>query len=85
MEFNFFFQNARNLIYISKMQQKNNLVVEIFSVVVTAVINLYLGKNIRPSQSTCQVKSLEFHFSLLHSRFSVLLHQVGQKPYQKGK
>ena len=42
-----------------KNEIKNNLVVEILPVVVVAVINVYLGDNICPSQSTCQVKFLE--------------------------
>ena len=44
-----------------KNEIKNNLVVETLPVAVAAVINLYLGENICPSQSTCQVKFLEPH------------------------
>ena len=49
---------------LSRFQKynKKKIVVEIFPVVVAAVINLYLGENIRPSQSTCQKKFLELHF-----------------------
>ena len=58
----FFFSKCSKFYLDFKNAIKNNLVVRIFPVVVAAVINLYLGENIRPSQSTCQVKLIELHF-----------------------
>ena len=60
--FFFFFQNARKFYLDFKNAIKSNLAVEIFPSVVAEVINLYLGENVCPLQSTCQVKSLKLHF-----------------------
>ena len=66
MKFILFFSKCSKFYLDFKNAIKNNLVVRIFPVVVAAVINLCLGENIRPSQSTCQVKFLELHFFQFH-------------------
>ena len=61
IEFNFLKKCSKFYLHFKNVV-RNNLVVEIFPVVVAVVINLYLGENFRPSKSTCQTQVHFFRF-----------------------